>query len=110
MGNALRQSKQKRSTSKKESQESVHPKGNGDVTKNVYLSLEQAALFKQLLIANAELEARYRKDETALVAIREQVHIALVAAGISGDKVMGGDLDTEKPYFTIKDSNNITKS
>ena len=110
MGNALRQSKRKQSTSKKESQDSTHPKSNGDVTKDVYLSLEQAALFRQLLVVSNEAEARYREGEAALAAIQEQVHIALVAAGIPGDEVVGGNLDGEKPYFIIKDSNNITKS
>ena len=109
MGNALRQSKRKQSISKKESQESANPKSNGDVTKDIYLSLEQAALFKQLLTMSNETEASYRQAEAALAAIRDRVHIALVAAGIPGGEVVGGNLDGEKPYFKIKDGNNITK-
>ena len=55
----------------------------------VYLSVEQAELFKQLLAASNEAQ--------------NQVQFALVAAGISGQDVIGGDLDSDKPYFLVKD-------
>ena len=55
----------------------------------VYLSVEQAELAKQLLAASQEAQT--------------QVQFALVAAGISDQAVIGGDLDAEKPYFLVKD-------
>mgnify|MGYP003678187608 FL=1 len=55
----------------------------------VYLSVEQAELAKQLLAASNEAQ--------------NQVQFFLVAAGISGQDVIGGDLDAEKPYFLVKD-------
>ena len=55
----------------------------------VYLSVQQAGLFKQLLAASQEAQ--------------NQVQFALVAAGISDKAVAGGDLDAEKPYFLVKD-------
>ena len=56
----------------------------------VYLSVEQAELAKQLLAASQEAQ--------------NQVQFALVAAGIADQTVIGGDLDAEKPYFLVKDS------
>lgn len=55
----------------------------------VYLSVEQAELAKQLLAASNEAQ--------------NQVQFFLAAAGISGQDVIGGDLDSDKPYFLVKD-------
>ena len=55
----------------------------------VYLSVQQADLFKSLLAASQEAQT--------------QVQFALVAAGIADQAVIGGDLDAEKPYFLVKD-------
>ena len=55
----------------------------------VYLSVDQAELAKQLLAASNEAQ--------------NQVQFALVAAGISGKDVIGGDLDSDKPYFLVTD-------
>jgi len=55
----------------------------------VYLSVDQAELAKQLLAASNEAQ--------------NQVQFFLVAAGISGQDVIGGDLDSDKPYFLVKD-------
>ena len=55
----------------------------------VYLSKQQAELAKQLLAASNEAQ--------------NQVQFFLVAAGISGQDVIGGDLDSDKPYFLVKD-------
>ena len=98
MANASHQSKQKQQTLKNESQTSSEPKTNGHSQQGdmpwseedkVYLSVEQAGLFKQLLAASNEAQ--------------NQVQFALVAAGISGQDVIGGDLDSDKPYFLVKD-------
>ena len=62
------------------------PWNEGD---KVYLSKQQADLAKQLLAASQEAQT--------------QVQFALVAAGISDQAVIGGDLDAEKPYFLVKD-------
>ena len=55
----------------------------------VYLSVEQAELAKQLLAASNEAQ--------------NQVQFFLAAAGISGKDVIGGDLDSDQPYFLVKD-------
>ena len=98
MANASHQSKQKQQTLKKESQTSSEPATNGHSQQGdmpwsekdkVYLSVEQAELAKQLLAASSEAQ--------------NQVQFFLVAAGISGQDVIGGDLDSDKPYFLVKD-------
>ena len=98
MANASHQSKQKQQTLKKESQTSSEPATNGHSQQGdmpwsekdkVYLSVEQAELAKQLLAASNEAQ--------------NQVQFFLVAAGISGQDVIGGDLDSDKPYFLVKD-------
>ena len=91
MANASHQSKQKQQTLKKESQASPSPiNGQAQVQEDrVHLSVDQAELFKQLLAASNEAQ--------------NQVQFALVAAGISGQDVIGGDLDSDQPYFLVKD-------
>ena len=92
MANASHQSRQKQQTLKKESQASQEPVTNGKAQvqgDRVHLSVDQAELFKQLLAASNEAQ--------------NQVQFALVAAGISGQDVIGGDLDSDKPYFLVKD-------
>ena len=98
MANASHQSKQKQQTLKKESQTSSEPATNGHSQQGdmpwsekdkVYLSVEQAELAKQLLAASNEAQ--------------NQVQFFLAAAGISGQDVIGGDLDSDKPYFLVKD-------
>ena len=98
MANASHQSKQKQQTLKNESQTSSEPATNGHSQQGdmpwsekdkVYLSVDQAELAKQLLAASNEAQ--------------NQVQFFLVAAGISGQDVIGGDLDSDKPYFLVKD-------
>ena len=92
MANASHQSRQKQQTLKKESQASQEPVTNGKAQvqeDRVYLSVQQADLFKSLLAASQEAQT--------------QVQFALVAAGIADQAVIGGDLDAEKPYFLVKD-------
>ena len=92
MANASHQSKQKQQTLKKESQTSQEPVTNGQtqpLEDRVYLSVQQAELAKQLLAASQEAQ--------------NQVQFFLAAAGISGQDVIGGDLDADKPYFLVKD-------
>ena len=76
---------------------------------NVFFSIEQAGLFKQLLTNSNEVEAHFREAEAALLDAQKQIQIALVAAGISGQDIIGGNLDGENPYFTIKNGNGIIK-
>ena len=98
MANASHQSKQKQQTLKNESQTSSEPKTNGHSQQGdmpwsekdkVYLSVEQAELAKQLLAASNEAQ--------------NQVQFFLVAAGSSGQDVIGGDLDADKPSFLVQD-------
>ena len=91
MANASHQSKHKQQTSKKELPASPSPiNGQAQVQGDrVHLSVDQAELFKQLLAASNEAQ--------------NQVQFFLVAAGISGQDVIGGDLDSDKPYFLVKD-------
>ena len=91
MANASHQSKHKQQTSKKELPASPNPT-NGQTQvegDKVHLSVDQAELAKQLLAASNEAQ--------------NQVQFFLVAAGISGQDVIGGDLDSDKPYFLVKD-------
>tara|TARA_R110000737_G_scaffold84674_1_gene117143 strand:+ start:201 stop:488 length:288 start_codon:yes stop_codon:yes gene_type:complete len=93
-------------------QESAKPKINGDATPaitEVFLTLEQAGLFKQLLTVSNETEVNYKQAEAAMADIQRQIYIALIAAGIPGDEVVGGNLDGDKPYFTVKNANGIVK-
>jgi hypothetical protein len=92
MANASHQSRQKQQTLKKESQASQEPITNGQtrpLEDKVYLSVQQADLAKQLLAASNEAQ--------------NQVQFFLAAAGISGKDIIGGDLDSDKPYFLVKD-------
>ena len=92
MANASHQSRQKQQTLKKESQASQEPITNGKAQVQegrAYLSVQQAELAKQLLAASQEAQ--------------NQVQFFLVAAGISDQAIVGGDLDAEKPYFLVKD-------
>ena len=89
MGNVSHQSKQKQPTSKKGSQAK---KTNGKaVEENVYLSTEQAELFKQLLGSMTEAQ--------------NNLNFALLAANIAGENIVGGNLDAEEPYFVIRNMN-----
>ena len=47
--------------------------------------MEQASIFKQLIQAANEAQA--------------QLNFALTTAGISGEQVVGGDLDSDTPYL-----------
>jgi hypothetical protein len=73
---------------------------NGQITENIQLSLGQADLFKKLLVASSEAHV-------ANVEAQSQVQIAMVAAGFAERQIVGGDLDSENPYFTVKDGNGI---
>ena len=88
MENVSRQSKQKRQTSKKGSQAK---KTNGHDTsqeRRVRLTVEQSGIFKQLIQSANEAQA--------------QLNFALVAAGLSEELVIGGDLDVDEPYLIVK--------
>ena len=91
MANASHQSKHKPQTSKKELPASPNPtNGQTQVQEDrVHLSVQQAELAKQLLAASNEAQ--------------NQVQFFLAAAGISGKDVIGGDLDSDQPYFLVKD-------
>tara|TARA_R110001606_G_scaffold362514_1_gene516302 strand:+ start:261 stop:563 length:303 start_codon:yes stop_codon:yes gene_type:complete len=95
MGNASQQSKQKQQISKKQSQgikKAVNIRQSGvDPTTNenrVYLGVQQAEIFKQLIQASNDAQA--------------QLNFALTTAGFSNDVIVGGDLDSDSPYFIIK--------
>ena len=79
---------------------------NGEVTKNIQLSLEQAGLAKNLLQAvnesrNVHIEAQSRWEAF------------LIGVGMcSGDEIVGGDLDSNDPNkrcLTIKTSNGLAR-
>ena len=54
----------------------------------VYLGVQQAEIFKQLIQASNEAQA--------------QLNFALSAAGLSNDVIVGGDLDSDSPHFIIQ--------
>jgi len=113
MGNVSRRLKRKQQTLKRESQmpeqdavKSADDETNGEVTKNIQLSLEQAGLAKNLLQAvnesrNVHIEAQSRWEAF------------LIGVGMcSGDEILGGDLDSDDPNkrcLTIKTSNGIAR-
>ena len=97
MANASHQSKQKQQTSKKGSQAPVTKQANGQTEsepEKIRLSVAQADLFKQLLAASTEAQ--------------NQVQFAMLAAGIEAQEVIGGDLDSNEPYFVVRNGNGIS--
>jgi hypothetical protein len=119
MANASRRLKRKQETSKKESpkldeapthvlQHEVEG-DNGVVTKNYSLTVAQADLFKQLLMASNEAESAFKQAEAVLLDVQRQIQIALVAGNIIGEQIVGGNLDGEEPFFTMKNSNGAIK-
>ena len=60
----------------------------------IRLSTAQADLFKQLLAASTEAQ--------------NQVQFAMLAAGIEAQEVIGGDLDSNEPYFVVRNGNGIS--
>ena len=74
---------------------------NDQLTENIQLSLGQADLFRKLLVAGNETHAAH-------VEAQNQVQIAMIAAGFADRKIVGGDLDSENPYFTVENGNGIT--
>jgi len=74
---------------------------NNQLTENIQLSLGQADLFKKLLVIGDEAHAAH-------VEAQKQVQIAMIAAGFADKKIVGGDLDSENPYFTVENGNGIT--
>ena len=89
MGNASQQSKQKQKTLKNESQ-AINKTDIKPITSEnrVYLGVQQAEIFKQLIQASNEAQA--------------QLNFALSAAGLSNDVIVGGDLDSDSPHFIIQ--------
>tara|TARA_R100000306_G_C4331980_1_gene120708 strand:- start:520 stop:822 length:303 start_codon:yes stop_codon:yes gene_type:complete len=97
MANASRRSKQKQQTSKKESQVQASSQPNGQTApepEKIRISAAQADLFKQLLAASTEAQ--------------NQVQFAMLAAGIEAQEVIGGDLDSNEPYFVIRNDSSIS--
>ena len=89
MGNASQQSKHKQQTLKNESQAAKKTDVKPITSENrVYLGMEQAEIFKQLIQATNDTQA--------------QLNFALSAAGLSNDVIVGGDLDSDSPHFIIK--------
>ena len=88
MENVSHQSKQKQQTLKKGSPVKKTNGKTAEEPKLVYLSVEQANLFKALLTATNEAQAN--------------LNFALLAANISSTDVVGGHLDGDKPHFLVK--------
>ena len=90
MGNASRQSKQKQHISKKESPVLVKEKDESlanPTSVRLEFSVQQAELIKGLLAASQEAQG--------------QLHFALMAAGVDGRDVLGGDLDSPTPHLIV---------
>ena len=67
---------------------------NGQVQeRRIHFSLDQADLFKQLIAATNEAQG--------------QMQFALMAAGLSDENIIGGNLDADKPYFVVEDLDGI---
>ena len=96
MGNASRQLKRKQHTSKKESPALVKGQDNSPADPEgvrIQFSVRQADLIKGLLAASQEAQA--------------QLQFALMAAGIDGRDIVGGDLDGPDPYLVVMDAGGI---
>jgi|TARA_R100001143_G_scaffold60512_1_gene60068 hypothetical protein len=89
MGKGSQQSKRKQQTLKNESQ-AINKTDVKPITSEnrVYLGMQQAEIFKQLIQASNEAQA--------------QLNFALSAAGLSNDVIVGGDLDSDSPHFIIQ--------
>ena len=82
MGKGSRQSKQRRQTSKTESQTETTNE------EKVPLTVEQAEIFKQLIQEANQAQA--------------QLNFAIASAGLSNRVIIGGHLDGEEPYLTVQ--------
>ena len=82
MGKGSRQSKQRRQTSKNESQTE---RTNEE---RVPLTVEQASIFSQLIKEANQAQA--------------QLNFAVASAGLSNQTIIGGHLDGEEPYLVIQ--------
>ena len=119
MGSVLRQLKRKRKISKKGSPMSenkeikdisgdvpTEEKTNGIATRDIYFSLEQADLAKNLLQA-------VNKSRDVHIDAQSRWETFLIGVGMrSGDEIIGGDLDSDDPNkrcLTIKTSNGIAR-
>ena len=119
MGNVLRRLKRKRIISTKESpmlkSEKVEDvpenvptenKSNGALARDIYFSLEQANLAKNLLQAVNESRNVYIEAQSRWEAF-------LIGIGMRpGDEIVGGDLDSNDPNkrcLTINTSNGIAE-
>jgi len=81
--------KRKQQTLKNESQATKKTDVKPITSENrVYLSMQQAEIFKQLVQASNEAQA--------------QLNFALTTAGFSNDVIVGGDLDSDSPHFIIR--------
>ena len=90
MGNASRQSKQKQHTSKSGSPALVEGKNETPAKPDslrLDFSVQQANLIKQLLAASQDAQV--------------QLQFALIAAGIDGRDIVGGDLDSPTPFLIV---------
>jgi hypothetical protein len=74
---------------------------NGELTENIQLSLGQADLFRRLLVVGNETHAAHAEAQN-------KIQVAMIAAGFADREIIGGDLDSENPYFTVKNGNGIT--
>ena len=82
MGKGSRQSKQRRQTSKNESQTETTNE------ERVPLTVEQANIFSQLIKEANQAQA--------------QLTFAVASAGLSNQTIIGGHLDGEEPYLVIQ--------
>ena len=82
MGKGSRQSKQRRQTSKNESQTETTNE------ERVPLTVEQANIFSQLIKEANQAQA--------------QLNFAVASAGLSIQTIIGGHLDGEEPYLVIQ--------
>jgi len=82
MGKGSRQSKQRRQTSKNESQTETTNE------ERVPLTVEQANIFSQLIKEANQAQA--------------QLNFAVASAGLSNQRIIGGHLDGEEPYLVIQ--------
>ena len=82
---------------------------NGQLTKDVHMTTEIADLFKGLLIEGNEAHAISEEARKNSNQVQSKINVAMTMIGIVDKEIVGGDLDSDSPYFTIKGGDGIAE-
>jgi|TARA_R100001086_G_scaffold115_2_gene59 hypothetical protein len=82
---------------------------NGQLTKDVYMTTEIADLFKGLLIEGNEAHAISEEARKNSNQVQSKINVAMTMIGIADKEIVGGDLDSDNPYFRVNDDDGVTE-